>query len=290
MCQLIPSQLILLIDSPDEEIKKLTQEYLVRMAPLFRVVGQTNVLLEGREVKCRMEECLLGNVIADAYVYNFVEKANQVYWTHYPIALVPGGGIRTSIDVLEVDGEITFADIKNVCPFSNQLVAVNVTGKELYQIFEHSVSTWDAEMKQLEGRFLQVSGMRVVYDASKSVGHRVVSLKARCGQCTSPEYFDVQLNQTYVFITTSYLKGGGDEYSMLIDKKPVEPSPVVNDTHALVNYFEKTGISLPEIQGRIIFQKGHLISDKSNSVSLVQPIKYFTFLITLIVTLMRGEM
>lgn len=223
------------------------------MAPLFEVVGKTTINLDGREVLCRMKECILGNLIADSYVYSFLESEDiSNSWTKFPIALVPGGGIRSSIDVLSDDGEVTFADIKNVCPFGGEVVAINVTGEELYNIFEHSVSTWDKNMHTLEGRFLQVSGMKVSYNAFNSVGKRVASLKARCSQCTVPNYYDVVLNEIYTVIVTGYMKSGGDGYSML-QKKEVLRSQKVNDTGAVVKYFKEHKITLAEIQGRISF-------------------------------------
>lgn len=202
-----------------------------------------------------MEECLLGNVIADAYVYSYLSReADEVAWTKYPIALVPGGGIRTSIDVLARKGDITRADILNTCPFSNDLVAVKVTGEELYQVFEHSVSAWTADMHQLEGRFLQTSGIRVVYDCNKSPGERVKSLKARCGNCTSPSYYDVDAKSTYTIITTDYVRKGGDGYDMLKDNPVESEAPKVNDTGSLEKYFADHRITVAELQGRSIFE------------------------------------
>lgn len=260
-------------------ISDLTEQYFKRASHLFTTVGHTAVLLEGREVECRFQECLLGNLIADAYVHSFLnERVDPSAWTKYPIALVPGGGIRTSIDVLARQGEIMKADILNACPFSNDLVAVDVTGEQLYQVFEHSVSAWTADMHQLEGRYLQTSGIKVVYDCTKSPGQRVKSLKARCGNCTSPDYYDVKAESNYTILVTSYMKSGGDGYLMLRNNTIVAGAPAVNDTGSLVTYLAHHRIALAEIQGRTMFDPS-ILSMRSHALK----IKFsFTYLLVVL--------
>ena len=263
-------------------MKQLIDEYMTKIAPRFQVIGRTTVLLEGREIKCRMQECLLGNVIADAYVYALVERANEKSWTRFPISLFSSGDIRNTIDVLSGDGEITYADIKNALPFENDLLPLNVTGDDLYQIFEHSVSTWDAKGRQLEGRFLQVSGIKVTYDTNRRPGSRVISLKARCGQCTSPEYSVVDRKSHYTIITTNFLRDGGDGYTMLKAKPLIPESPLVKNIDAVTRYFRDTGITLPEIEGRIVNNSAFNLN-----ASLAHVLTH-TLIVSLIVTALRN--
>ena len=84
---------------------------------------------------------------------------------------------------------------------------------------------------------------------------------------------EVEKNSYYTFITTNYVKQGGDGYSMLISKSLVTPSPQVDDESAIIKYFNQTGISIPEIQGRIT-----MIKSNSNVISL----HYICIILTLI--------
>ncbi|RWS24109.1 Snake venom 5'-nucleotidase-like protein [Leptotrombidium deliense] len=82
----------------DEEIQKM-------LAPIAAVIkqkydspiGRTAVMLDG---DCRRHECNMGNLFADAMVFDALNDAtlNDNYgWTQYPAAFVSGGIIRVSI-------------------------------------------------------------------------------------------------------------------------------------------------------------------------------------------------
>lgn len=74
------------------------------------------------------------------------------------IALVGGGGIRTPIK----KGDITYGDILNVAPFSNQLCVVEATGQQILDALEWGARALPSEF----GGFLQVSGMSYDIDVS----------------------------------------------------------------------------------------------------------------------------
>lgn len=62
------------------------------------VVGETFVQLTGDSVICRMRECNLGNLIADAMLESFVTYNGGESWSTVGISLMNGGGIRTTVD------------------------------------------------------------------------------------------------------------------------------------------------------------------------------------------------
>ena len=63
------------------------------------------------------------------------------------------------------------------------------------------------------GRFLQVGGVKVVYDVRQPPGRRVVMLMVKDGEGEC--YQEVESERMYSVVVSSYMAGGGDGYSML---------------------------------------------------------------------------
>lgn len=92
------------------------------------------------------------------------------------------------------------------------LVVVYVTGKVLYDVIEHAVHRYSDIVGR--GEFLQISGMRVVYDLTKAAGNRVASASVLCSFCRIPTYTELDPIQEYGVIITTFLYGGGDGFFM----------------------------------------------------------------------------
>ena len=60
-----------------------------------------------------------------------------------------------------------------------------------------------------------VSGIHVMYNLSKPVGARVMEAWVRCAHCDVPEYEPLKDGQSYDVLTSGFLIGGGDGYTML---------------------------------------------------------------------------
>jgi len=241
-----------------ENLKGIVKAYQDQISKLYAApVGRSHVYLDGVESSCRMKECNMGNFVNDAFVYNFINKGRKPsdrFWSKYPMAINSGGNLRTSFNSSENNGIITLGDLYAFIPFENTAVSVRVTGKTLRAMFEHSMSAYDTEMKRVEGRFLQVSGIKVVYDASKPVGQRVHSLKARCGDCEIPTLHDVVDTETYSFITNDYLTKGGDGYSMIHE----DPQLFIEnfdelDVDIVKRYLLEKGVVTTGLEERIAF-------------------------------------
>ena len=82
----------------------------------------------------------LSNLIADS----------RIWKTGADVALVNGGGIRSSIDV----GEITYRDVLTVLPFGNTVYVMELTGKDLMAVLEYAATIPDGQ-----GAKLHVGGM-----------------------------------------------------------------------------------------------------------------------------------
>lgn len=183
---------------------RLLEKYRPAVAELTQTkIGFAKTLLDG--LSCRYAECNLGNMIADAHIYTRVKQYDGMYWTDAAIAFLQGGGVRASAPA----GTISKFDLKTILPFNNTLMVVNVTGKMLYEILEHSVQQYTGD----RGEFLQMSGLRVTYNMSREPGHRVTVAEALCANCEIPSYSAIDLNNEYGVILTDFLYNGGDGFT-----------------------------------------------------------------------------
>lgn len=96
----------------------------------------------------RNQESALGNFIADSYQSLFDAD----------IALVNGGGLRSSLKA----GDITYNNVLDVTPFSNNLCSATITGQQLLDGLESSYSLLPYE----SGSFVHIGGMRLNIDLS----------------------------------------------------------------------------------------------------------------------------
>ncbi|WP_169908096.1 5'-nucleotidase C-terminal domain-containing protein [Metabacillus halosaccharovorans] len=146
----------------------------------------------------RNSETELGNLITDG----MLAKAKQ-FKPNTVIAMQNGGGIRAAIDA----GEITYGDVLTVLPFGNTLATMNLTGAEILEALEHSVSQTPKE----SGGFLHVSGMKFTYDSKKPAGERIVSVEV---EETEDQYTALDPAKEYSIATNAFTAKGGDGYSV----------------------------------------------------------------------------
>ena len=190
----------------------------------------------------RKNETELGNLIADG----MLDKAKE-FNKDAVIALQNGGGIRAGID----QGDITLGDILTVLPFGNTLATMKLTGKEIIEALEHSVSQAPSE----SGGFLHVSGMKFTYDSSKPAGERVETVKVK-GKDGS--YADLDQTKEYVVATNAFTAKGGDGFTVF--KKAYEAGRVTDlgfaDWENLRDYVAKLKVVSPVKEDRIKDVKG----------------------------------
>ncbi|XP_077528277.1 protein 5NUC-like [Haemaphysalis longicornis] len=213
-----------------------------------KVVGSSKVLLEANNKLCRHKECNSVNLMTDAFLDYYTNRDSPVEgaWSIVNAAIVNGGISRDSIDPSE---NVTLGDLLKAMPYDSDLVVMNMTGRHLRAMFEYSVNnfTWEPD---LDGKFLQVSGARVVYNFSFPNGCRVVSLQILCANCSVPVYEDVVDGKAYSIVTTSFLAYGGDGYTF--EESVTKKTEGVSATDVFVKYFTKMSpIKTPE-EGRVI--------------------------------------
>jgi len=146
----------------------------------------------------RNAETNLGNLVADAM--RFAGNSD--------VALQNAGGIRASIAA----GNVTVGDTFNVLPFTNLVKrAPSVGATQLKQILEHSVAA-STTGGSPQGRFGQVSGIRVVYDTSRPAGSRVMQVTMDDGTVLIDNFVVVNAGRRFSFATIDFSAAGGDGY------------------------------------------------------------------------------
>ena len=120
------------------------------------------------------------------------------------IALQHGGGLRRGIAA----GPVTLGDLYEVVPFDNQLVTVELSGRQILELLEYGIRNEAVGM-------LQFAGIKVVFDAALPAGSRVVAATLTDGRPLQPA-------EVYKVAVNDFMAAGGDGYSLLKEAgKPV---------------------------------------------------------------------
>ncbi|MBB2780474.1 UNVERIFIED_ORG: 5'-nucleotidase [Rhizobium esperanzae] len=194
----------ILIDSsftPDPAVVTRVTELAKPIEELRKkVIGSSEGPIEGDRKVCRVKECSMGNLVADA----MLDRTKNQGVT---IAVQNGGGLRASID----GGDVTQGEVITVLPFQNTLATFEATGADIVKALDNGVSQID----QGAGRFPQVAGLKFSFDQSKPVGGRVSDIKVKEGDSFAP----IDQAKTYKLATNNFMRAGGDGYSMFKDGK-----------------------------------------------------------------------
>lgn len=197
--------------TPDADIQAFVDDIKAKVESEGNIViGHSEVSLPTHtptgDRMVRNQETAIGNFCADAF--RIILETD--------IAFINGGGIRDSIS----RGEVTFNDLKAVFPFGNTASIGSMTGRQLLDVLEFSVSQLPSE----SGEFMHVSGMKFEADTSipspaftdenglyagvDDTGRRVSNV-----QILNKEgiYEPIDLNRTYTIAGFNYhlVDGGG---------------------------------------------------------------------------------
>lgn len=93
--------------------------------------------------------------------------------------------------------------------------------------------------------------MRVVFNLTKPIGNRVVSLEIQCRKCNIPILEKYQPDQMYRIVLPSFLANGGDGYSMIRDNLQNYIKGDTLDIEVFENYLQKVSPVTTGIEGRI---------------------------------------
>uniref|UniRef100_A0A0C9RXV0 apyrase n=2 Tax=Fopius arisanus TaxID=64838 RepID=A0A0C9RXV0_9HYME len=220
-----------------------------------KVVGESRVELRHF---CRIGECNIGNLITDAMIDGFVEKAeNKSFWSYAAIAVMNGGGVRAGIS--SASGVITYGDVVVAQPFENMWDAVEMLGKDIRETLEVSVAIGYNDTKFPNRAYVFWAGLRVTYNLTAEVYSRVVDVKVRCRKCQVPEFEDLRDDQWYRIVIPSFLLSGGDRHT-IIQQRHRNRVHGMRDIDQLTNFITKRSPLFYGNERRVLF------IDEDNSV------------------------
>jgi len=187
---------------------------------------------------CRFGECALADALADAIRLSAKPQGAQA-------AIINGGAIRAGLKA----GTVSLGDLLTVYPFADVVATFDLSGTDLLAALEHGVSLVATPEASGTGRFLQVSGIKYVFDPRKPAGQRIVSAEIAD---QDGSYAPIRPDKTYSLASTSYLTKGGDGYAMLKDgaKRVYAFGKPVSD--ALADYFATHSPVQARLEGRIV--------------------------------------
>ncbi|XP_072024183.1 snake venom 5'-nucleotidase-like [Amphiura filiformis] len=221
-------------------------------------LGKSQVLLDGNRESCRLMECSIGNLVTDAMVMGSMTPATNEKWTEASVALINAGSIRASMQV----GSIHTDDMGRVLPYENTVDMMTLQGQHIIEALEHSVANYDA--KRPHGRFLQVSGLRVIVDINQPKGQRVLRVYVLCSQCLVPRYVPLEVDEIYKVLVPNFLARGGDGYKMISENK-MDYTQGLSIKDAVRVYVKEHSPLIHHLEGRIRFQNDNKGKDKSST-------------------------
>lgn len=222
------------------------------------VYGTVTVEMTAARDIVRKQEALLGNMTADAwmfYVQDYLKKTAD-------FALPNGGNLRfneeTRPEAIYPAGDYDSLTLAEIFFYDNSIVLVDVTGYQLKQVLERSVSVLPDQAK---GWFLQCSKeISYTADLSKQAqildetdpnnpfivteGERITSIKVNG--------VEVDSATVYTMVSTDYMCAGNDGFVTLktIDKSLKDS---IGDYREPFRYYlkEKSPVT-PTLSGRIV--------------------------------------
>src|SRR6267378_2185066 len=213
----------------DPAVEALVRDYAGRLdRELDAVVGKSGVPLEARAARLRTEETNLGDFVADALRERLGSDA----------AVINGGAIRTNRTV--PPGPLTRRDVLSLLPFTDTLVKLEMRGVDLRAALEHGLAQTDRE----GGGFLQLSGVRLVWDPRLDPGRRIIDVSVG-GKPLVDE-------TSYTVAVPAYLVRGGDGYTVFARAKTMigaESGPQVSQV--VLDAIASRGEIAPAVDGRI---------------------------------------
>ncbi|WP_244492635.1 bifunctional UDP-sugar hydrolase/5'-nucleotidase [Aureimonas sp. AU22] len=182
----------------DEAVKARVAELAKPLEEIkAQVVAEAAAPIDGQRDTCRVAECEMGNVVADAILDRTKNQGTT-------IAIGNGGNVRASIDA----GPITMGEVLTVLPFQNTLATFQLSGAEIRRALENGVS----KVEEGAGRFPQVAGIQ--FDWSRKGAPGVERVRAVRVRNAAGEWVPIEPEGTYTVVSNNFLRQGGDGYDV----------------------------------------------------------------------------
>jgi len=176
--------------APDAAVDTLVKTYARRFErELDVVVGRTDVPLEAHRGALRTRETNVGDFVTDLLRERLRADA----------AVLNGGAIRSDRTVPV--GPLTKRDVYGLLPFPDTVQKLEMRGRDLRAALEYSLAQTDRE----GGGFLQISGIRLIWDPAQPAGRRIVNLTV--------DNRPLDDDAAYTVAVPTYLVRGGDGFT-----------------------------------------------------------------------------
>ena len=226
---------------------------------LNEVIGKSDFLLnvfknasestESNTQLSRSRENALCNLVTDA-----MRELGEA-----DVTIMNAGSVRTDIN----QGDITYQDVINTMPFSNDVLVKEVTGQTILEALDFGVRT----LPGVTSRFPQVSG--ITFKVDTSINSTVVvdenEVFEKLGD--KQRVYDIRvngekldLNKKYTLSSNSFILGGGDGYSMFSNCEIVKTAIAVDNEALLLYIRDNLNGTIPNkyktSEGRMIVTDG----------------------------------
>lgn len=228
---------------PDPAVQKDVEDWLVRhdrevcesegkpAGCLGEELAKTGVRLVAEEIEIRKYETNLGDWVAD--------QAREAL--DADVAFVNSGSMRLNQDV--PSGPFTERQLRELFPYPNDLVKLQITGELLQRVVNHSIENWTGE-----GHFLQVSGFAFRHDPVTGTATDLTLLTGEDGEGgTTP----LEADTVVTAVTVGYLRQGKDGYVCLASEEIAELGSRDSFTALVRERLQAVGEIAPEAEGRI---------------------------------------
>ncbi|ONG51127.1 bifunctional metallophosphatase/5'-nucleotidase [Pseudoroseomonas deserti] len=177
-------------------VAAIVEEYRRPIAALrARAVGQSAEPLPN--AGCRVGECRLGNLVAEAMLAAAPGAE---------IAVTNGGGLRAGLPA----GAISLGDVLEVLPFGNTLARLTLRGGDLRAALEIGLS----RVEQGGGGFPQIAGLRLRFDPAAPLGQRLREVAV----AEAGGFHPLEDGRAYRLVTNDFNRRGGDGYAPFRDR------------------------------------------------------------------------
>ncbi|KAF9995413.1 hypothetical protein BGZ80_000342 [Entomortierella chlamydospora] len=204
---------------------------------------------------CRTRDCAIGNMISDAtlqYVRNS-NLASTTTTTATPsrnpkkpwadVAIINSGGIRAGIS----KGNFTVENAVTILPFGSVVLQTPMKGQELLTSLEAVAVGRRVDNGKTVTSFIQVSGMRFVYDPSQNATGKAI-IKAEI-QDKNKKWRKISPAKTYSVVTNDFMLNGGDNVFLKLNRTGT--IQYVKHETILMDYVKKVKVIKPYVNGRI---------------------------------------
>ena len=220
----------------DSDTSEIVEKYSLLATPeAQKIIG--SITADISKTQIGSGESALGDVIADTML-------NATRQDGAKVAFMNIGGIRTDLNYKASDsegqGNVTYGEAFSVLPFSNSLVSMNLTGRQIDELLERQFDNPATGRNSI----LQIShGFNYTWNRSAPSGQKVDinSIKIN-GKAIGPE-------ASYRIATNSFLADGGDNFSVF--KAGKDRVCGISDLDAFIEYFKAFSPVSPGKMNRI---------------------------------------